>query len=145
MTPQQIAERLKDALEGEKYKGSLSRFKAKSIENADRNYPVANLADYCDDMGVRIVMTDLATEDRFFPRDATEIHHTLKLLMDRYKVRKSDVANRYGLHYTPLRTSSKSNGAVSSLSIKVLLTVCDMIHCDISFERVHDCDNEPPT
>lgn len=145
MSQEQIAERLKIALHGAPYSGTLTSYAAKSIEDGRSNYPVSNLITYCSDMNLKMVMFDLTTEDRFFPTSILEVHKVLDLLMRRYNVDYKLVYRKTAVHYTApksfdecklekLKADSKNKKSVAPLSIKTLLAVCEVIHCDLLFE-----------
>lgn len=134
MTQTQIAERLTEALQGRTYVGSLTAYAAKSIEDGRSNYPVSNLITYCQDMNVRMVMFDLATEDCFYPTTILEVHQVLNLLMERYKVDYKLVYRKTAIHYTAPKSFDKNEAGKAPLSIKTFLAVCDVIHCDLRFE-----------
>lgn len=145
MNQQQLSDRLKETLNGFAYTGSLSPYAVQSIELARSNYPVQNLITYCQDMELSLVMTDMATEDRFCPNSVLDVHKVLDLLMQRYKVDYKLVYRKTGIHYTPPKSlvseeleQIKKNGGgryTTPLSIKTLLAVCEVIYCDLTFEQ----------
>lgn len=135
MIQKQIAKRLASLLDGKTYKGhNLSEYAAGSIQNGSSNYPVSNLMVYCRDMGLRLVMTDKATEDVFYPVSTLEVHTILDLLMRRYKVDYNYVYRKTGVHYTAPKSLVKTDKKSSSLSIKTLWAVCETVNCDLDFE-----------
>lgn len=145
MNQQQLAERITDAMEGAVYSGSLTSYAAQSIESARSNYPVSNLMTYCQDSGLQLIMEDMATEDTFHPKTVFDIHYVLDFLMRRYLVDSKMVYRKTGIHYTPpkslntedLESQDTKEGRrySTSLSVKTLLAVCEVIHCDLKFRR----------
>lgn len=144
MNQEQIADKLKGILDGTAYKGSLTSYAVQSIESGRSNYPVSNLIAYCEGVNLRMVMTDMATEERFFPASILDVHKILGLLMDRYEVDAKLVCRKTSVHYTlpksfeaeeveKMRSTGKNKYA-TPLSIKTFLAVCEVIHCDLSFE-----------
>lgn len=144
MNQEQIAEKLKAVSQDKTYQGSLSSYAVQSIILGRSNYPVSNLIAYCQDLNLKIVMTDLATEDCFYPVSVLDVHKVLGLLMERYNVDHKLVYRKTSVHYTvpksleeeeleKIKSKSESNKYVAPLSIKTLLAVCDVIHCDLSF------------
>lgn len=145
MNQEQIAEKLKAALKGNVYIGNLTTYAIQSIKSGRSNYPVSNLIAYCQDMGLKLVMTDMATEDCFYPNSILGVHKVLDLLMKRYEIDYKFVYRKTAIHYTPpkslepeelekIRSTSNGNKYMTPLSIKTLLAVCEVIHCDLSFE-----------
>lgn len=135
MIQKQIAKRLNSLLGGRTYNGnSLSEYAAGSIQNGSSNYPVSNLMVYCRDMGLRLVMTDKATEDIFCPVSTLEVHMVLDRLMKRYKIDYNYVYRKTGVHYTAPKSLNGTDKRSSSLSIKTLWAVCETINCDLDFE-----------
>lgn len=138
MNQEQVAERLKEAMNGRAYKGSLTSYAVQSIEKGRSNYPVSNLITYCQDSSLKIVMFDLATEDRFYPTSVLEVHKAIGLLMDRYDVDYQLIYRKTAVHYTAPKSFDESElentKHPAPLSIKTLLAVCDVIHCDLRFE-----------
>lgn len=143
MNQEEISEKLASATKGATYQGSLTPFVAQSIEKAKSNYPVTNLLNYCKDMNLKMVMVDMATEDKFYPQSVLEVHKILGLLMDRYNVDPNLVYRKTAIHYTPPKSfdegelekmQSAGKRFLTPLSIKTLLAVCDVIHCDFLFE-----------
>lgn len=145
MNQEQLADRIKGAVNGATYTGSLTAYAVQSIELARSNYPVQNLITFCQDMNLKFVMTDLATEDRFYPDSVLDVHKVLDLLMRRYQVDHKLVYRKTGVHYTPpkslipedlerMREEADGRKYVTPLSIKTLLAVCEVIHCDMTFD-----------
>lgn len=142
MNQEQIAEKLKEASQGKVYNGSLSSYAVKSIMSGRSNYPVLNLITYCGDLGLHLVMTDMATEDCYDAFTVLDVHKTLAFLMERYEVDSKLIYRKTAAHYTAPKSleeeelaeiKSEGNKYVTSLSIKTLLAVCEVIHCDLSF------------
>lgn len=145
MTQEQVAERIKSVTLDIDYHGTLTPYAVKSIEEGRSNYPVSNLIIYCQDMNIRLTMYDMVTEDCFYPDSVLDVHKVLDLLMERYAVDYKLVYRKTAVHYTAPKTfdekalekmqsSSKRKKYVAPLSIKTLLAVCDVIHCDLCFE-----------
>lgn len=145
MTQEQIAKRIKAVATDKGYKGSLTPYAIKSIDEGRSNYPVSNLITYCRDMRLRLVMFDLTTEDCFYPESVLDIHKVLDILMQRYEVDYKLIYRKTAIHYTApksfdendlekMKAKSKGKKYVTPLSIKTLLAVCDVIHCDLRFE-----------
>lgn len=138
MNQGQIADSLKEMMNGKSYSGSLSSYATQSIELGRSNYPVSNLITYCQDSGLKLAMLDLATEDKFYPASVLEVHKVLDLLMKRYDVDYKLIYRKTAVHYTaPKSFDEEELGGVrhpSPLSIKTLLSVCEVIHCDLLFE-----------
>ena len=144
MNQEQLAHRIKTATNGTAYTGCLTPYAVQSIELARSNYPVQNLILFCQDMNLKFVMTDMATEDRFYPESVLDVHKVLDLLMKRYKVDYKLVYRKTGVHYTPpkslvsedLERLKEADGRkyVMPLSIKTLLAVCEVIYCDLTFD-----------
>ena len=145
MNQEQLADRIKEATNGAAYTGSLTSYAVQSIELARSNYPVQNLISFCQDMNLKFVMTDMATEDRFYPESVLDVHKVLDLLMKRYKVDHKLVYRKTGIHYTPPKSLDpediermKEEADVRKygipLSIKTLLAVCEVIYCDLTFD-----------
>lgn len=145
MTQEQVAEKIKAAASDKTYCGGLTPYAVKSIEDGRSNYPVSNLITYCQDMNLKIVMIDLTTEDCFYPTSVLDIHKVLDLLMKRYSVDYKLVYRKTAVHYTApksfdekelekIKTKPQGKKYLVPLSIKTLLAVCDVIHCDLRFE-----------
>lgn len=145
MNLEQLSDRINGAVNRAAYSGSLTPYAVQSIELARSNYPVQNLILFCQDMNLTMVMTDMTTEDRFFPNSTLGVHKVLNLLMDRYKIAPKLVYLRSGVHYTPpksflqedlekMKEGANGKKYVASLSIKTLLAVCEVIHCDLTFK-----------
>lgn len=145
MNQEQLAHRIKTATNGAAYTGSLTHYAVQSIELARSNYPAQNLISFCQDMNLKFVMTDMATEDRFYPESVLDVHKVLDLLMKRYKVDHKLVYRKTGVHYTPpkslvpedlerLKEEADGRKYVIPLSIKTLLAVCEVIYCDLTFD-----------
>lgn len=145
MNQEQVARKLKTAMQEKSYKGSLTAYAVQSIESGRSNYPVSNLIIYCQDMNLKMVMTDMATEDCFDAVSVLDVHQTLDFLMRRYDVDYKLVYRKTAVHYTPpkplepkelerMKSLPDGNRYAAPLSIKTLLAVCDVIHCDLSFE-----------
>ena len=145
MNQEQLADRIKEATNGAAYTGSLTSYAVQSIELARSNYPVQNLISFCQDMNLKFVMTDMATEDRFYPESVLDVHKVLDLLMKRYKVDHKLVYRKTGIHYTPpksldpedierMKEEAEGLKDVIPLSIKTLLAVCEVIYCDLTFD-----------
>lgn len=146
MNQEQLADRIKSVKEGVVYSNNLTSYAIQSIESGRSNYPVANLITYCNDSHLKLTMIDMATEDRFQPLSVLDVHKVLDLLMKRYKIDHKLVYRKTGVHYTPPksfipedleRMKSEGDGKkyVAPLSIKTLLAVCDVIHCDLQFSQ----------
>lgn len=129
MNQERIAEELRRLTEGERYQGSLTRYAVQSIEESRSNYPAVNLLTYCNDMGIAFTMEDLATEEHYHPVSLKDLHDTLNMLMKRYRIDYQTILRKSGAHYTP------PNAKTAPLSIRTLLAVCDVIHCEISFAK----------
>lgn len=100
MNQEQIAEKLKAVSQDKVYKGGLSAYAVQSIKSGRSNYPVSNLIAYCQDLGLKFVMTDLATEDCFCPMSVFDVHKVLDLLMNRYEVDNKLIYRKTAVHYT---------------------------------------------
>lgn len=145
MNQEQLMDKIKQATKETAYTGSLTSYAVKSIELGRSNYPVQNLITYCHDSNLRLIMQDLATEDRFYPISILDVHKVLDLLMKRYLVDPKLVYRKTGVHYTPpksldieflekMKEESDGRMYVTPLSIKTLLAVCEVIHCELLFE-----------
>ena len=145
MNQEQLAHRIKTTTNGAVYTGELTPYAVQSIELARSNYPVQNLISFCKDMHLQLVMTDMATEDRFYPESVLDVHKVLDILMRRYKVDHKLVYRKTGVHYTPpkslvpedlerLKEEADGRKYVIPLSIKTLLAVCEVIYCDLTFD-----------
>ncbi|MCM1140202.1 MAG: hypothetical protein NC453_16675 [Muribaculum sp.] len=145
MNQEQIAEKISIANTGLEYAGGLTPYAIQSIKEGRSNYPVSNLLAYCGGLGLRLVMFDMATEDCFYPTSVLEVHQVLNLLMTRYKVDYKLVYRKTAVHYTApksldekelekMKSAPNAKRFVTPLSIKTLLAVCDVIHCDLRFE-----------
>ncbi len=146
MNQEQLADRIKNAANGAAYTGVLTSYAVQSIELARSNHPVQNLITFCQDMSLKFVMTDMATEDRFYPDSVLDVHKVLDLLMRRYRVDYKLVYRKTRVHYTPpkslipedierLKEEADGRKYVMPLSIKTLLAVCEVIYCDLTFDR----------
>lgn len=143
MTQQEVASKLKEALKGRSYSGSLSNYAVQSIENSLSNYSVANLIKYCEDMDLKMKVEDLVTLDKFNVGSLFELHKSIDLLMKRYKVNIDDIFRETGHWYSPpktldyavyLRMLAEGKKYAASISIKGLVAVCNALHCDLLFE-----------
>ena len=143
MNQKQLADSLKSASGESSYNGTLTQYAVQSILSGRSNYPVANMLSYCSDMNISFCMMDKATEDCFYPTTILEVHKTLDLLMKRYLIDPKLVYRKTGVHYTSPKSLNeedlkKIQGESGqkyqvSLSIKTLLAVCEVIHCDLYF------------
>ena len=143
MNQEQLADSLKSASGESSYNGTLTQYAVQSILSGRSNYPVANMLSYCSDMNISFCMMDKATEDCFYPTTILEVHKTLDLLMKRYLIDPKLVYRKTGVHYTSPKSLNeedlkKIQGESGqkyqvSLSIKTLLAVCEVIHCDLYF------------
>ena len=144
MNQEQFTNKLKEATNGAEYAGQLSNYALTSITLGRSNYPVQNLIFYLHDMGLRLVLEDMATEQEFFADSVLAIHKVLNILMHRYQKDAKLVYRKTAIHYTTPKSfdqseidcmESKSEGRAyaASLSIKTLLAVCEVIYCDIKF------------
>lgn len=145
MNLEQLTRRIKEVDNKTPYTGSLTPYVVQSIELGRSNYTVQNFILYCQGRHCKLVMTDLATLDRFYPNSVLEVHEVLNLLMDRYLIDNYMIYRRTGVHYTTPKSYDPAelermakDGVVSkypaSLSIRTLLAVCEAIHCDLSLE-----------
>lgn len=145
MTQEQVTARIKAAKSDRGYNGSLTSYAVKSIEDGRSNYPVSNLITYCMGNEIKLMMYDLTTEDRFYPQSVLDIHKVLGTLMKRYNVDYKLIYRKTAIHYTApksfdekdlekLKASPNGKKYVTPLSIKTLLAVCEVIHCDLCFE-----------
>ena len=143
MNQEQLADSIKSASSETPYEGELTQYAVQSILSGRSNYPVANLLSYCKDMNISFCMMDMATEDCFYPISVLEVHKVMDLLMKRYLVDPKLVYRKTAVHYTPPKSLNeedlkKIQGESGqkyqvSLSIKTLLAVCEVIHCNLSF------------
>lgn len=142
MTVENLAAIIKTIVPYHIYVGDLSPYAVQSIETGRSNYPVQNLLTYLQDMKLRLVMKDMATEDCFEPVTVLDVHKVIRLLMDRYNIDNKLVYRKTGIHYTApknIRVDAKECSCkgeddvkyMTSLSIKTLLAVCEVIHCDL--------------
>ncbi len=74
MNQEQLADRIKGAVNGATYTGSLTAYAVQSIELARSNYPVQNLITFCQDMHLQLEMTELDPEDRRYPHSVLDVH-----------------------------------------------------------------------
>ena len=133
MKQQELSDKLKSCVEGRPYNGSLTQYTIQSIEQSRSNYPVSNLIAYCDGFGLNMIITDMATWDRFHPITVLDVHKVIGLLMQRYDVDSQQIYRKTTIHYSkPKDEAAKKYN--TSLSVKTLLAVCDVLHCDLSFE-----------
>lgn len=146
MNQEQLADRIKSVKEDVVYSSNLTSYAIQSIESGRSNYPIANLITYCNDAHLMLTMVDMATEDKFHPLSVLDVHKILDLLMKRYKIDHKLVYRKTGVHYTPpksfipedlerMKSDSDGKKYVAPLSIKTLLAVCDVIHCDLQFSQ----------
>ena len=144
MNQETIAERLAAVTKGKQYTGSLTPYAVQSILKGRSNYPIANLVTFCQDSDIRIEMSDMATEDCFYPESVLDVHKILDLLMKRYNIDYKLVYRKTGAHYTApksfdeaelekMKAQQNDNRSVTPLSVKTLLAVCEVIHCDLRF------------
>lgn len=139
MTREQVAERLGQAAPDTPQHSRLSAYAADSVRRGRSNYPVSNLLTYCGDAGIRLVLLDMATLDRFCPATVMDVHRVLDLLMRRYETNRMAVYRIKGVYYTPPKSPGGREGKYPApLSIKTLLAVCDAVHCDLLFEKVDE-------
>lgn len=143
MTQEEIAQKLQIAEKDRLYKGQLTPYSVQSIEEAKSNYPVANLIQYCQDKNIQMIIIDKATEDSFTAGTILDVHKVINLLMNRYEIDPKLIYRKTGVYYTPPKSlvqedldKLKANGVrfTTPLSIKTLLAVCEVIHCDILFQ-----------
>ena len=134
MNQEQDTEKLKELVGNKLYKGTLSSYAVESIKLGRSNYPVSNLLAYCNDFDLKVVMMDLTTEDCFYPKTVFDVHKILELLMDRYNIDTKAVYRKTSIHYTlPKSNQAENTKGAAPLSIKTLLAVCQVIHCDLLF------------
>lgn len=134
MNLQELSDKLQSHIQGRSYNGNLTYYARKSIEQGRSNYPVANLIEYCEGCGIKLIMTDMATEERFNPRTILEVHQVIVLLMRRYDIDCQLIYRKTAIHYSKPKEEMSGNKFNTSLSVKTLLAVCDVIHCSLSFE-----------
>lgn len=129
MTKEEIAIRLNQLQKGE-YAGKLSKYAVKSIEEGRSSYPVANLVEYCEGTGIRMVMTDMATDEIYETLNVMDVHKVICMLMERYDIDAKHIFMKTSIHYTAPKKDK------SSLSVNTMLEVCQVLHCKIEFISV---------
>lgn len=134
MNKHELADKLRSYADDRSYHGSITRYAVQSIEQSRSNYPVANLIAYCDGYGLKIIMTDMATRDRFSPKTVLDVHKIIGLLMLRYDVDAQLIYRKTAVHYSKPKEDASDKKYNAPLSINTLIAVCDVIHCDLSFE-----------
>lgn len=141
----QLTAIITSTISGKSYSGGLTQYAVSSIETGRSNYAVSNLLKYCDDMGIRFVLIDSATEERYYPDSVLDIHKIFKMLMERYEIELQDIFKQTGMHYTPpvsyeddqlefIQSVMATKKSLAPLSVKMLLAVCEMIPCELVFK-----------
>jgi len=147
MNKEQLAEQLKTLRNGKPFKGDgLTAYAIESIESGRSSYPVSNLLAYCAGLGLQMKLNDWATDDDIPVDTVLDVHKALDTLMKRYQIDYKLVYRYTGSHYTApksfdeeelkrLQSKGKEKGKkyVTPLSIKTLLDVCSVIHCELKF------------
>lgn len=118
------------ALRNERPIESLTAYTVQSIEDARASYPVPNLIAYCNDLSIKIVMTDMATDESYPVDNISDVHSILQMLMGRYQTDHKLIYRKTGIHYT---APASSGGKAESLRITTLLAMCDVLHCKLDF------------
>lgn len=131
-----LTERLNGALRGREYEGELSQYVRRSIVQGTSNYGVKNLIEFCNGAGLTFTMTDMATEEVFELDTVAKAHQTIDKLMKRYDVDCMLVYRKTACYYTlPRKKDGKGEERKypESLSVKTLVAVCQVIHCELRF------------
>ena len=129
MTKEQLADKLKEIRQDNRYSGNLSGYAARSIEESRSSYPVSNLIDYCKGTKLQMVMVDMATDEAYIVCEIMDVHEIIDMLMKRYNVDSQYIYRKTAVHYT-----APKNGH-APLSVNTLLAVCSSLHCKIDFLR----------
>lgn len=145
MTKEDITQRLNEAKPDGKVCQQLTQYAVKSIEKGLSNYSVNSLTTYCNELGIKICIQDLCTEDIFMPTSASDIHKVIGLMMYRYQIDEKLIYRKTGVHYSapkwtkrkePVTEEAIMNSNPSApLSINTLVEVCSCLHCNITFEH----------
>ena len=129
MTKEQLADKLKEIRQDNRYSGNLSGYAVRSIEESRSSYPVSNLIDYCEGTKLQMVMVDMATDEAYIVCEIMDVHEIIDMLMKRYDVDSQYIYRKTAVHYT-----APKNGH-APLSVNTLLSVCSSLHCKIDFLR----------
>lgn len=109
----------------------LTDYAVKSIEEGRSSYPVTNLLTYCEALSLRMVLTDMATDESYRVDDTQEVHDVLQMLMKRWHINDSCMFRKAGVHYTTPK------GKKGSLSIATMLSMCKVLHCKLDFIKTN--------
>ena len=109
----------------------LSDYAVRSIEEGRSSYPVTNLLNYCKALSLRVVLTDMATDESYRVDNTQEVHDVLQMLMKRWHINDSTMYRKTGIHYTTPKDG------IGSLSIVTMLEMCKVLHCKLSFIKTN--------
>lgn len=124
MTKEEIGTKLSELRNGRSVDG-LSGFAVQSIETGRSSYPVSNLVQYCNSTEAELTMVDTNTDEIFPVKSVWDCHRTINMLMNRYNVDEKLVYRKTGAHYTIPK------GKYQPLSINTLLSVCEVLRCNL--------------
>lgn len=127
MTLEQLTDKLATAREDNVYEGTLSGYAVRSIEKGRSSYPVSNLIEYCNGIGLSVAIVDMNTDEFYLVDGADEVHEAIGMLMKRYNVSVNQILRQTSVNYT-----APKNGR-THLSVNTLLSVCSILHCRVDF------------
>lgn len=105
---------------------NLTPYIVQTVLNGESNYSISSLMDYLQACNAQMEIRDIMDES-YIIKDVREVHDTIILLIEKYKVKMSRMNEAIGVIYTPA-TKGKT-----PLSINTFIAILNYFKCEISF------------